>query len=134
ARPGRGDARRRRRGRARGDARLEPGLRRDPGRARDRAHHRAGRLSAVWAGGALPGAGVHFVERRSLLAAARRLAARGMLPATSGNLSIRIPGGFIITPSGAPYDELEPAELVALDDDGRPSSHGRPSTEWRLHR
>jgi L-fuculose-phosphate aldolase len=77
---------------------------------------------------------VHFVERRALLAAARRLAARGMLPGTSGNLSVRIPGGFIITPSGAPYDELEPAELVALDDDGRPGGHGRPSSEWRLHR
>src|SRR5262249_17448034 len=34
----------------------------------------------------------------------------------------------------APYDELEPADLVELDAEGRPFSHGRPSTEWRLHR
>ena len=77
---------------------------------------------------------MRFVERRSLLAAARRLAGIGMLPGTSGNLSLRIPGGFLITPSGAPYDTLEPADLIELDDEGRPFGHGRPSTEWRLHR
>ncbi len=77
---------------------------------------------------------MRFVERRALLAAARRLAGLGMLPGTTGNLSQRVPGGFLITPSGAPYDEIEPADMIELDAEGRPFSHGRPSTEWRLHR
>jgi L-fuculose-phosphate aldolase len=77
---------------------------------------------------------VRFVERRALLAAARRLAGLGMLPGTSGNLSLRVPGGFLITPSGAPYDTLEPADLIELDAEGKSFGHGRPSTEWRLHR
>jgi L-fuculose-phosphate aldolase len=77
---------------------------------------------------------VRFPERRALLAAARKLAAQGMMPGTSGNVSVRVDEGLLITPSGVPYDLLEPAGLVELDADGVPLGHGRPSTEWRLHR
>jgi L-fuculose-phosphate aldolase len=73
--------------------------------------------------------------RYRLMAAARRLGAAGMNPGRSGNLSARVPGGFVITPSGAPYETLNPDDLVFLDPEGE---HGggqrRPSSEWRLHR
>lgn len=73
--------------------------------------------------------------RLQLATAARRLAAAGMNPGRSGNLSVRVQGGFAITPSGAPYDTLHPHDLVFLDADG---NHGggqaRPSSEWRMHR
>jgi L-fuculose-phosphate aldolase len=72
--------------------------------------------------------------RYRLVVAARRLGAAGMNPGRSGNLSARVPGGFVITPSGAPYETLNPDDLVFLDPEGE---HGggqrRPSTEWRLH-
>ena len=72
--------------------------------------------------------------RLRLATAARQLSAAGMNPGRSGNLSARLPGGFVITPSGAPYDTLHPDDLVFLGADGE---HGggqrKPSSEWRLH-
>ncbi|MEY3735722.1 MAG: hypothetical protein RLZZ624_781 [Cyanobacteriota bacterium] len=80
-------------------------------------------------------------ERRELVAVARRMNASGINQGTSGNLSLRIPGGLLITPSSLPYEQMEPADLVALDLSGQPlpgadaPSHParRPSSEWRLH-
>lgn len=76
--------------------------------------------------------------RAELLAVARRLNASGINQGTSGNLSLRTPGGFLITPSALPYELMGPDDLVALDLHGRPSvdspvARHRPSSEWRLH-
>ncbi len=69
-----------------------------------------------------------------LLAAARALDAAGFMPSKSGNLSIRTPGGFLITPSGLPYAEAGPEDLVELTLDGATlAGQRRPSSEWRLH-
>jgi L-fuculose-phosphate aldolase len=78
--------------------------------------------------------------REQLVACARRMQASGINQGTSGNLSVRIPGGMLITPSSLPYEQMQPADLVALDltgqtlfnpEPGRPQR--RPSSEWRLH-
>ena len=73
--------------------------------------------------------------RLRVVEAARRLSAEGMNPGRSGNMSVRVDAGFLVTPSGAPYESLHPDDLVFLIAD---SAHGRaaptPSTEWRLHR
>jgi len=81
--------------------------------------------------------------RQQLVAVARRMNASGINQGTSGNLSVRIPGGLLITPSSLPYDQMQPEDLVALDLAGEPlaaaltSAPGaparRPSSEWRLH-
>lgn len=78
--------------------------------------------------------------RRQLVALARRLNTSGINQGTSGNLSVRIPGGMLITPSSLPYEQMQPADLVALDLAGRPLQAAaaaelarRPSSEWRLH-
>lgn len=71
------------------------------------------------------------MEAAALIAAARALDAAGFMPQKSGNLSLRIADGFLITPSGTPYAALTPADLVACAADG--TSRGRPSSEWRLH-
>ena len=73
--------------------------------------------------------------RRQLVAVARRMNASGINQGTSGNLSARIPGGMLITPSSLPYEQMEPTDLVALDLAGVPRDAGarRPSSEWRLH-
>jgi L-fuculose-phosphate aldolase len=58
-----------------------------------------------------------------------------MCPGTSGNLSVRIATGMLITPSGVAYDRLTPEQLVALDlDGGSDSGQLAPSSEWPLHR
>jgi L-fuculose-phosphate aldolase len=73
--------------------------------------------------------------RAALIATAQRMAALGLAPGTSGNVSARTPTGLLITPSGMSYDALAPADLVALPARGAPAPGQRaPSTEWRLHR
>lgn len=74
--------------------------------------------------------------RQQLVAVARRMNASGINQGTSGNLSARIPGGLLITPSSLPYERMEPVDLVAIDLQGRPlggAALRRPSSEWRLH-
>jgi L-fuculose-phosphate aldolase len=78
---------------------------------------------------------LRFAERRVLHDTARRMAALGLAPGTSGNASVRVEGGLLITPSAVPYDEMTREDLVELDErGGRRGGGGRPSTEWRLHR
>jgi L-fuculose-phosphate aldolase len=62
-------------------------------------------------------------------------ATHGLGVGTSGNLSVRSQKGFIITPTGVPYDQLEPELLVELNDKGDiVDGHLLPSSEWRFHR
>lgn len=75
--------------------------------------------------------------RDELVATARRMSELGLCPGTSGNASVRLhtDGGFLVTPSGMPYDQLSADDLVAIDLDGTIHPDQRvPSTEWRLHR
>ncbi len=73
--------------------------------------------------------------REQLVAVARRMNGSGLNQGTSGNLSARIPGGLLITPSSLAYELMEPSDLVAIDGQGRPLQEAgrRPSSEWRLH-
>ena len=72
--------------------------------------------------------------RVRIATAARRLSASGMNPGRSGNLSARADGGFIVTPSGAPYETLHPDDLVLVTTAGAFEGARQPSSEWRLHR
>ena len=69
----------------------------------------------------------------ALIAAARRLDAAGFMPSKSGNLSVRDGDGFVITPSGLPYAETAPEDLVRVARDGSCAGRRRPSSEWQLH-
>jgi L-fuculose-phosphate aldolase len=73
------------------------------------------------------------MDRAALVAAAQALDAAGFMPQKSGNLSLRTPSGFVITPSGLPYAAMGAADLVECGADGVPRGPGRPSSEWRLH-
>lgn len=71
---------------------------------------------------------------RELVAYGRRLAEKGFVAATDGNLSVRLAeGGFLATPSGVPKGELREEALVRLDAEGRPSGGGVVSSEWPMH-
>ncbi len=72
--------------------------------------------------------------RTAMIAAARRMNALGINQGKSGNLSQRIPGGFLVTPTGMPYDDLKPADIVAMDFKGGHRGSRLPSSEWRFHR
>ena len=72
--------------------------------------------------------------RAAIVAASRSLDAAGMMPNKSGNLSCRTDAGFLVTPSGVPYAELSPQQVVAVATDGTTEPGAlRPSSEWRMH-
>ena len=73
--------------------------------------------------------------RQQLVAVARRMNGTGLNQGTSGNLSVRIEEGILVTPSSLPYEQMEVGDLVALDLSGQPlkEKQRRPSSEWRLH-
>jgi L-fuculose-phosphate aldolase len=57
------------------------------------------------------------------------------MPSKSGNLSVREGAGFLVTPAALPYAAMTPADIVAVDADGKALAGAarRPSSEWRLH-
>jgi len=72
--------------------------------------------------------------RVAIIAVTQALDAGGLVPNKSGNVSCRSPGGFLVTPSGVPYRDLEPGQIVELPLEGEPPAVGpRPSSEWRMH-
>jgi L-fuculose-phosphate aldolase len=71
--------------------------------------------------------------RDALITTARAMNQSGLNRGTSGNLSLRHEDGMLITPSGVPYDELEPDAIVHVDARGEPRGGMRPSSEWRFH-
>jgi L-fuculose-phosphate aldolase len=72
--------------------------------------------------------------RAGIVAVTQALDAAGLVPNKSGNVSCRSPGGFLVTPSGVPYRELEPGQILELPLEGTPPAGGpRPSSEWRMH-
>jgi L-fuculose-phosphate aldolase len=73
-------------------------------------------------------------ERPDVIAAFRRLAAAGLCPRTSGNVSARTHRGFLITPTGMPAETVGEMDLVAVGLDGGARGRREPSSEWRLHR
>jgi L-fuculose-phosphate aldolase len=68
-----------------------------------------------------------------MIAACRRLNATGLNVGSAGNLSVRIDKGFLVTPSGVPYDAMMPGQIVAMDFAGRYYGNFVPTSEWRFH-
>jgi L-fuculose-phosphate aldolase len=75
----------------------------------------------------------HLALRRAIIAACQDMNRRGINQGTSGNISARVGGGLLITPSGVPYDEIKPADIVLMKLDGSHTGRLQPSSEWRFH-
>jgi L-fuculose-phosphate aldolase len=77
-----------------------------------------------------------LAARKSIIQAALSMNAMGINQGTSGNVSVRYGNRMLITPSGVPYEELDPQDLCATEikEDGK-AWHGdlAPSSEWRFH-
>lgn len=72
--------------------------------------------------------------RKELVAAIQRLDALGLNRGSTGNASVRVAGGMLITPTGAGADTLRADDLVVVADDGTMSGMWQPSSEWHFHR
>jgi 3-dehydro-4-phosphotetronate decarboxylase len=62
------------------------------------------------------------------------LHARGYVHATAGNISARLPDGWLITPTDASLGTLDPARLARLDAQGRQVGGDTASKTLALHR
>jgi L-fuculose-phosphate aldolase len=71
--------------------------------------------------------------REAAVAAVRKLDALGMNRGSTGNLSVRVGAGMLITPTGMGADELRPQDLVWLGWDGAQRGDWLPSSEWHFH-
>jgi L-fuculose-phosphate aldolase len=72
--------------------------------------------------------------RAALTETARQTVSQGLNKGSSGNVSVRLHDGFLVTPSGLPNDALQPGQLVIVDMDGQATGNLKPSSEWRIHR
>ena len=72
--------------------------------------------------------------RLAVVRTARRMNALGINRGKSGNVSARIGGGFLVTPSALPYDETDAEDIVAVGEEGAARGRRKPSSEWRFHR
>ena len=74
--------------------------------------------------------------RIAFIDTAREMNRRGINVNKSGNVSARTSGGrsFFITPTGIPYESLEPDDIVEVSLDAE-RFEGRclPSSEWEMH-
>lgn len=75
----------------------------------------------------------NLAERKELIATVRKMNVLGINHGTSGNASVRIKGGYLITPSGMAYDDLEPDDIVEMSCEGEAAGKRKPSSEWRFH-
>jgi ribulose-5-phosphate 4-epimerase/fuculose-1-phosphate aldolase len=72
--------------------------------------------------------------REQLVEFGKSLFERGLTAGSSGNLSVRLDDGWLLTPTNASLGRLDPARLSRLDWDGRLQSGDAPSKEAFLHR
>lgn len=71
--------------------------------------------------------------REALCRLARSLFERGLTHGSTGNLSLRTPEGFLMTPTGSSLGALDPARLAFLDVNGVPLRGDPPTKEAALH-
>ena len=69
----------------------------------------------------------HLVQR------GKSLYDRGYAHGSSGNLSVRIEGGILITPTGSSLGRLDPAKVSKVDEAGKHLGGDPPSKEAFLH-
>jgi L-fuculose-phosphate aldolase len=75
-----------------------------------------------------------ILMREQLLAVARKLSDSGLNRGASGNISVRVGEGFLVTPTGMTAESMTPSDMVQMDFDGQAQGKRAPTSEWRFHR
>ena len=75
----------------------------------------------------------HTKTRDQMVALAASMFARGLTFGSSGNLSVKVDGGWLMTPTGSSMGTLDPARLSLLDESGNLVSGDPPTKESVLH-
>ncbi len=76
-----------------------------------------------------------FTEARERLCETlHEMAEAKLSPGSTGNASIRVDGGMLISPTGAACASIKPDDLVFIDQLGHAEAGAlRPSSEWHMH-
>ena len=72
--------------------------------------------------------------REEIVEFGRSIFERGLTAGSSGNISVRVDDGWLLTPTNVCLGRLDPARVAKLDWDGRHISGDAPSKEAFLHR
>ena len=75
------------------------------------------------------------VTRQAIIDACLWMGRVGVNQGTSGNISVRVDGGMLITPSAVAYAQMTPEMICKLPLEGAPDPKNglKPSTEWHFH-
>lgn len=72
--------------------------------------------------------------REQIAAHAKSIFDRGLTAGSTGNISVRVDNGWLMTPTGSSMGAIDPARISKLDDNGRHVSGDAPTKEAFLHR
>jgi 3-dehydro-4-phosphotetronate decarboxylase len=73
-------------------------------------------------------------RREDICRLGQSIFARGLTAGSSGNISVRVEDGFLMTPTNVSLGRLDPARLAKLDANGKLVSGDAPTKESFLHR
>ncbi len=71
--------------------------------------------------------------REAICRTAKSMFSRGLTHGSTGNVSVRLEDGWLMTPTGSSFGDLDPARLSRLDRDGRHVGGDAPTKEAFLH-
>ncbi len=72
-------------------------------------------------------------ERQSLIDVCLQMNETGLNSGSAGNASLKVDSGFLITPSGRPYSQIKPEDIVFMDKEHKYYGNLLPSSEWHFH-
>lgn len=72
-------------------------------------------------------------EREQLLAAMQRLMQSGLNRGTSGNASLRVNDGLLLTPTGMDVEDMIASDMVFMNMAGEWEGERKPTSEWMFH-
>lgn len=72
-------------------------------------------------------------QREEIVLLGKSMYDRGLTHGGTGNISVRLEDGWLLTPTGSSLGRLDPARLTKLDWKGRHISGDKPSKELMLH-
>jgi L-fuculose-phosphate aldolase len=70
---------------------------------------------------------------KKIIEIALKMNSSGLNQGTSGNISVRMDDGLLITPSGRDYETMKPEDIVFINKEGVAEEGKLPSSEWRFH-
>ncbi|MGB0867454.1 MAG: class II aldolase/adducin family protein, partial [Granulosicoccaceae bacterium] len=75
----------------------------------------------------------HSTEREEIARLAKSIFDRGLTFGSSGNISLKVDGGWLMTPTGSTMGNIDPARISLLDEAGNLLDGDAPSKESFLH-